>query len=476
MDSASVLKYFKEITAIPRESGHEERMTEYLQQFAAKHDFPCKKDKIGNVVITKPASKGKENVPTLILQAHQDMVCEKNASFEFDFGSQPIPYVIEDGWMIAKETTLGADDGIGVAACLALMDSSEPMGKLECLFTISEETTMVGATNLEEGMITGSTLINLDSEDEGQMFVGCAGGKESHVKYEFEREPLRKGYKTVEIKLYGGIGGHSGDDINKERMNALKQLARFLYTELQYDFQLITIEGGNKHNAICREAYAIIAVPADELDEMIEDVKAFDKIIKAEFATSDPGVGAKAAEVEKPKENPISEGDAAAIIATLLAIPHGVQAMSMDIPGLVQTSTNMAAVHTKGNEITVLCSHRSSVESELSAIAEKLEATCFLGGFDVEHKWGYPGWKPNLNSNILKVCVESYRKLFGTDPEVKAIHAGLECGMFLEKFPNLDMISFGPTLRGVHAPGEKLELASLDKFVAHLNDIVLNFK
>lgn len=476
MDSASVLKYFKEITAIPRESGHEERMTEYLQQFAAKHDFPCKKDKIGNVVITKPASKGKENVPTLILQAHQDMVCEKNASFEFDFGSQPIPYVIEDGWMIAKETTLGADDGIGVAACLALMDSSEPMGKLECLFTISEETTMVGATNLEEGMITGSTLINLDSEDEGQMFVGCAGGKESHVKYEFEREPLRKGYKTVEIELYGGIGGHSGDDINKERMNALKQLARFLYTELQYDFQLITIEGGNKHNAICREAYAIIAVPADELDEMIEDVKAFDKIIKAEFATSDPGVGAKAAEVEKPKENPISEGDAAAIIATLLAIPHGVQAMSMDIPGLVQTSTNMAAVHTKGNELTVLCSHRSSVESELSAIAEKLEATCFLGGFDVEHKWGYPGWKPNLNSNILKVCVESYRKLFGTDPEVKAIHAGLECGMFLEKFPNLDMISFGPTLRGVHAPGEKLELASLDKFVAHLNDIVLNFK
>ena len=211
MDSASVLKYFKEITAIPRESGHEERMTEYLQQFAAKHDFPCKKDKIGNVVITKPASKGKENVPTLILQAHQDMVCEKNASFEFDFGSQPIPYVIDDGWMIAKETTLGADDGIGVAACLALMDSSEPMGKLECLFTISEETTMVGATNLEEGMITGSTLINLDSEDEGQMFVGCAGGKESHVKYEFEREPLRKGYKTVEIKLYGGIGGHSGD-------------------------------------------------------------------------------------------------------------------------------------------------------------------------------------------------------------------------------------------------------------------------
>ena len=476
MDSASVLRYFEEITRIPRESGHEEPMTAYLQLFAAKHDLACKTDKTGNVLITKEASKGKENVPTLVLQAHQDMVCEKKANFDFDFHTQYIPYVIEDGWMIAKNTTLGADDGIGVAACLALLDSDLPMGKLECLFTISEETTMVGATHIEEGFFTGKTLINLDSEDEGQMFVGCAGGKESHVNFDFGREPVRKGYKTLQVQIGGGIGGHSGDDINKERMNALKQLVRFLYTELQYDFQLISIEGGNKHNAICREAYALIAVPADEVQDMLDDVKAFNDVIKAEFASSDPDVTAVAAEVEKPKEEAIEEGDAAAIIATLLAIPHGVQSMSMDIPGLVQTSTNMAAVHVSGNQLTVLCSHRSSVESELSAIAEKLEATCFLGGFDIEHKWGYPGWKPNLNSHILSVCVESYKKLFGTEPEVKAIHAGLECGMFLKKFPDLDMISFGPTLRGVHAPGEKLELASLDKFVEHLNDIVTNYK
>ena len=475
MDSASVLRYFQEITCIPRESGHEEAMTAYLQLFAAKHNLACKTDKTGNVLITKPASIGKEQVPTLVLQAHQDMVCEKNAQFDFDFHTQPIPYVIEDGWMIAKNTTLGADDGIGIAACLALLDSELPLGKLECLFTISEETTMVGATHIEEGFFSGKTLINLDSEDEGQMFVGCAGGKESHVSFEFTREPLRKGYKTLQISLSGGIGGHSGDDINKERMNALKQLVRFLYTELQYDYQLISIEGGNKHNAICREAYALIAVPADEVQDMLEDVKAFDKILRAEFSTSDPEVKAVAAEVEQTREEPIQEGDAAAIIATLLAIPHGVQAMSMDIPGLVQTSTNMAAVHVSGNELSVLCSHRSSVESELSAIAEKLEAVCFLGGFDVEHKWAYPAWKPKLDSHILKVCVDSYKKLFGADPEVKAIHAGLECGMFLKKFPDLDMISFGPTLRGVHAPGEKLELASLDKFVAHLNDIVLNF-
>ncbi len=475
MDSATVLKFFQEITNIPRESGHEGPITAYLQEFAAKRGLKCKTDKTGNVVIIKEASPGKEDVPALVLQAHQDMVCEKLADFDFDFKTQPIPYEIEDGWMVAKNTTLGADDGIGIAACLALLESQEPMGKLECLFTISEETGMDGAFALEPGFFEGKTLINLDSEDEGQMFVGCAGGKESNASYEFSNEPLRKGYKVLKVRIFGGIGGHSGDDINKERMNALKQLVRFLYTELQYDFQLICIEGGNKHNAICREAYALIAVPEDEVEDMKEDVKAFNGILKAEFASSDPDVEAAVASADTPLQ-PIEEGDAAAIIATLLAIPHGVQAMSTDIPGLVQTSTNMAAVHTKGNKLTVLCSHRSSVVSELSAIAEKLEATCFLGGFDVEHHGDYPGWKPNLKSHILELSVASYKKLFKKDPEVKAIHAGLECGLFLEKFPDLDMISFGPTLRGVHAPGEKLELASLDKFVAHLNDVVLNFK
>jgi dipeptidase D len=475
MDSASVLQFFQEITCIPRESGHEEKITQYLQEFAARRNLACKTDKTGNVVITKPASKGKEQVPTLVLQAHQDMVCEKNANFNFDFNTQPIPYVIEDGWMIARETTLGADDGIGIAACLALLDSDLPMGKLECLFTISEETGMDGAFALEPGFFEGKTLINLDSEDEGQLFVGCAGGKESNASYTFSHEPLRKGYKVMKIRIFGGIGGHSGDDINKERMNALKQLVRFLYTELQYDFQLISIEGGNKHNAICREACALIAVPEDEVQDMKEDVKAFNAILKAEFAGSDPDVEAAVISAETDLQ-PIEEGDAAAIIATLLAIPHGVQAMSMDIPGLVQTSTNMAAVHTKGDQLTVLCSHRSSVVSELNAIAEKLEATCFLGGFDIEHHGDYPGWKPNMKSHILEVSVASYRELFHKDPEVKAIHAGLECGLFLEKFPDLDMISFGPTLRGVHAPGEKLELASLDKFVAHLNHVVLHFQ
>ena len=475
MNSASVLDFFKEITRIPRESGHEEKMIEYLQQFAAQRGLACKTDKTGNVVITKEAAPGKENVPTLVLQAHQDMVCEKQPDFEFDFLTQPIPYVVEDGWMIAPHTTLGADDGIGIAACLALLDSPQPMGKLECLFTISEETGMDGAFGLEEGFFSGKILINLDSEDEGQMFIGCAGGMDTTATFEFEREPLRKGYKTLLVAVTGAQGGHSGDDINKERCNALQQLVRFLYTEMQYDFQLLTLEGGNKPNAICRHAEAVIAVPADELAEMEEDVKAFSKLLEAEFAASDPEVKAFCKSVACP-EKPIAEGDAANLITTLLACPHGVEKVSVDIPGLVETSTNLAAAHIKDNTLTVITSQRSSVVSELHAMAEKVEAAFFLGSFDVEHHGEYPGWKPNLNSRILERTVASYRKLFGHDPEVKAIHAGLECGLFLEKFPDLDMISFGPTLRCVHAPGEKLELSSLDKFVAHLNDIVLNFE
>ena len=474
MTSQKVLDIFQEITRIPRESGHEAPITKWLQDWAKEHGLECRTDKTGNVVIVKEAAAGKEKVPTLVLQAHQDMVCEKNAGFDFDFLTQPIPYEIEDGWMIAKNTTLGADDGIGIAACLALLESDKPMGKLECLFTISEETGMDGAFALESGFFSGKTLINLDSEDEGQMFVGCAGGMDTSASFDFQREALRKNYEVLKIRVFGGIGGHSGDDINKERANALKELLRFLYTEMQFDFQLFSIEGGNKPNAICREAEAIIAVPADEVADMKADVKAFDELLRKEYAASDPEVRAECV-AAKASGKPIEEGDTMNIIMTLLACPHGVVKMSVDIPGLVETSTNLAAVHTVGDSIKVVTSQRSSVVSELHAIAERVEATLFLGQFDVEHHGEYPGWKPNLKSHILEVTVASYKKLFGCDPEVKAIHAGLECGLFLEKFPDLDMISFGPTLRGVHAPGEKLELASLDKFVAHLNDVVLNF-
>ena len=475
MNAETVLDIFKQITAIPRESGHEEPMTAFLQDFAARHGLACRTDKTGNVVIVKEAAPGKEQVPTLVLQAHQDMVCEKDADFPFDFLKDPIPYTVEDGWMVAKHTTLGADDGIGVAACLALLGSDLPMGKLECLFTISEETGMDGAFALEPGFFEGKTLINLDSEDEGQLFVGCAGGIDTTATIEFKREALRKGYRTLRVRLTGGMGGHSGDDINKERANALRLLVRFLYTELQYDFQLLTLGGGNKPNAICREAEAFIAVPADDVSEWEADARAFEALIQAEYHSSDPGIGITCTPEACPIR-PIEEGDAANIIMTLLSVPHGVEKMSMDIPGLVETSTNLAAVRIEGDVLKVITSQRSSVVSELHALAERVEAAFFLGSFDVEHHGEYPGWKPNLDSRILKVSVESYRKLFHKEPEVKAIHAGLECGLFLEKFPDLDMISFGPTLRNVHAPGEKLELASLDKFVDHLVDVVTHFE
>ena len=452
MNAETVLDIFKQITAIPRESGHEEPMTAFLQDFAARHGLACRTDKTGNVVIVKEAAPGKEQVPTLVLQAHQDMVCEKDADFPFDFLKDPIPYTVEDGWMVAKHTTLGADDGIGVAACLALLGSDLPMGKLECLFTISEETGMDGAFALEPGFFEGKTLINLDSEDEGQLFVGCAGGIDTTATFEFKREALRKGYRTLRVRLTGGMGGHSGDDINKERANALRLLVRFLYTELQYDFQLLSLGGGNKPNAICREAEAFIAVPADDVSEWEADARAFEALIQAEYHSSDPGIGITCTPEACPIR-PIEEGDAANIIMTLLSVPHGVEKMSMDIPGLVETSTNLAAVRIEGDVLKVITSQRSSVVSELHALAERVEAAFFLGSFDVEHHGEYPGWKPNLDSRILKVSVESYRKLFHKEPEVKAIHAGLECGLFLEKFPDLDMISFGPTLRNVHAPG-----------------------
>ncbi len=476
MDTGNVVSYFKEITRIPRESGHEGPMTEYLQQFAREHKLKYKTDATGNVLIIKEATPGRRHVPSLALQAHQDMVCEKESGFEFDFSKDPIPYEIEDGWMIARNTTLGADDGIGIAACLALLGSDLPTCRIECLFTISEETGMDGAFALENGFFESKTLINLDSEDEGQLFVGCAGGVDTIATFTYENEDLIRGYKPMHLKISGGVGGHSGDDINKERMNALQQLARFLFTQLQYDYQLISFNGGNKANAICREAEAVIAVPDDEFQDMVADFKAFGEILKAEFRNTEPGLEFRAHTIRGVKDRPMAEEDTVRFISTLLACPHGVVAMSTDIPGLVETSTNLASVRMgENNTIRVVTNQRSSVTSALHAIAEKVEAALLLGGADVEHTGEYPGWKPNLDSHILSVCVSSYRKLFNTEPEVKAIHAGLECGLFLEKFPGLDMISFGPTLRGVHAPGEKLELASLDKFVDLLIDVVTNF-
>lgn len=475
MNSENVLEIFREITKIPRESGREEKMTEYLQQFATRHKLECRTDPTGNVVIVKPASKGKEDVPAIALQGHQDMVCEKIATSTHDFSKDPIDYVIEDGWMIAKETTLGADDGIGIAAALALLSSDLPTGKVEGLFTISEETGMDGAMAIKPGFIESHTLINLDSEDEGQIFVGCAGGVDTTAVFKYTNVPVKPGYVALKVSIADAIGGHSGDDINKERANAVQILARFLYSELG-KFQLARINGGNKRNAIAREAQATIYVEQSAVEQFKSDFQTFASDIRHEFHKTDPNVSFKIDSCECDVL-PIDDSTLEKFVLGLMAVDHGVLAMSQDIDGLVETSSNLAAVKMSADgEIKVLTSQRSSIDSEKKFMAEKVEAAFRLAGAEVSHSQPYPGWAPNMDSKILKITVESYRRLFHQEPEVKAIHAGLECGLFLEKFPYLDMVSFGPTLRNVHTPGEKLDLASNEKFVQLLVDIVTNFK
>lgn len=377
--------------------------------------------------------------------------------------------------MIAKETTLGADDGIGIAATLALLISDLPMGKIEGLFTISEETGMNGANDIEAGFIESKTLINLDSEDEGQIFVGCAGGIDTTAVFNYATEPVKPGYKAVSLKVSNALGGHSGDDINKERANAVQIIARFLYTELG-NYQLLKLVGGSKRNAIARDAEAVVYVKESEVDVFMGRFGKFGAAVKNEFHNTDPDVRFDASR-EACTDNAVESEIAKRLIVSLVAVNHGVLAMSQDIKGLVETSTNLAAVKMdKPGEIMVLTSQRSSTESQKEFMEDKVEAAFLLAGAEVTHSDPYPGWAPNMKSPILKETVESYVKLFGTEPEVKAIHAGLECGLFLEKFPYLDMVSFGPTLRGVHAPGEKLDLESNEKFVKLLVDIVTNFK
>lgn len=476
MNSEKILSIFKEITRIPRESGHEEKIVEYLVNFAKEHGLEYKTDDVNNVVITKPASKGYEDRSTIVLQGHTDMVCEKNAGVEHDFAKDPIRYVIEDGWMIAKDTTLGADCGIGVAAQLAALIDPAPCGKIECLFTSSEETGMDGAFGLKPGFITGKTLINLDSEDEGELFIGCAGGLDTTAVFNYIPESLPADAKCFSVRIFNGVGGHSGDDINKGRANAVQLLARFLndcLSSADFKLSLCCIDGGNKRNAIARESSATVALTGDEA-AFKSDWDSFSADVKGEYSVTEPDLSFALESVPAPAFT-FDTDSAMRIVRGLYAAPHGVLAMSADIPGLVETSTNLASVKMlDGNKVRVGTSQRSSITSARRAAAAKVEASFLLAGAEVTHEGEYPGWKPTLDSEILRRSVASYKKLFGVEPAVKAIHAGLECGLFLEIYPDLDMISFGPTLRGVHAPGERLDLASLDKFTLLLDDILHN--
>lgn len=476
MTSDEVLSIFKEITRVPRESGHEEKIIAWLQDFAARHSLECRTDSAGNVLIVKEASPGKENAPVVVLQSHSDMVCEKNSGVEHDFSTDPIKWEIEDGWMIAKDTTLGADCGIGMAAQLAVLTSGLPTGRIEALFTVAEETGLDGAKALEPGFITGRMLINLDSEDEGEIFIGCAGGLDTTARFKYESRTLApEAHAFYRIRIFNGLGGHSGDDIDKGRANAVHLLARFLYQENGLGLSLCSIEGGNKRNAIAREAEAIVAVPLAAEAGFVSGFGKFADDVKAEYSAAEPGLSFSCT-VAEPCASCIDRNVSDALVASMFTAPHGVLAMSHEIKGLVETSTNLASVKMEGDgTIRIGTSQRSSVISAMRAAAARVEACFRLAGAEVTHESEYPGWKPDTHSALLGRCVGSYVRLFGKEPVVRAIHAGLECGLFLEKYPGLDMVSFGPTLRGVHAPGERLDLASLDRFTRLLEDILVNF-
>ena len=477
MNSETVLSFFKEITKIPRESGHEEHIIAYLQEFAASRNLECRTDEAGNVLIVKEAAPGHEDIPAIVLQSHSDMVCEKNEGVEHDFAKDPIRYVIEDGWMIAPDTTLGADCGIGIAAQLAILDSDLPCGKIECLFTTSEETGLDGAMALQPGFFSGKVLLNLDSEDEGEIFVGCAGGIDTTAEFHYTEEPVCEDFELEEVFVKDAMGGHSGDDINKGRANSVQLLGTFLYSILDLDWQLVSIDGGNKRNAIAREAKAVIAAEPDTLDIINERLEEYASDVAEEYGAIETNLKLGYEPVDECSYAAIDEMTTWNLITALCASPHGVLKMSQEIENFVETSTNLASVKmTEPGVIRIGSSQRSCVTAARRAAAAKMEACFVLAGAIVKHEGEYPGWAPAAESPIRDACVASYKKLFGVEPKVKAIHAGLECGLFTEKFPGLDMVSFGPTLRGVHAPGERLDLASLDKFVALLTDVVTTYR
>lgn len=461
-----VWEQFDAITRVPRPSKKEGKIIEFLIAFAKEHGIEYRKDAIGNVVMRKPATPGYEGRPTVILQAHMDMVCEKNSDVEFDFEHDAIRTRIEDGWVRAEGTTLGADCGIGMAAALAvLIDPAVEHGPVEALFTVDEETGLTGAFELGEGMLTGNYLINLDSEDEGEIFIGCAGGIDTLATFRYTMEPSPKNYVFFRVDVSDLLGGHSGDDIDKGRVNSNKTVARLLWDGMQScELRLSYFSGGNLRNAIPREAYAIFGVPAKYKEEFVKRYELFAADLEAEFKLREPNF--KISLNEMPEVDKVLDAKTQfGLVYSLVGVPNGVIAMSFAVPGLVETSTNLASVKfVEGNRIVVTSSQRSSVESAKTYVMQMVESVFALAGADVAHSDGYPGWAPDPQSKLLKVTVDAYERLFATEPKVRAIHAGLECGLFLEKYPGLEMVSFGPTLRGVHSPDERLEIATVPKF------------
>ena len=473
---ARVFEQFAKINQIPRPSKHEELMIEYLTNFGKEHGLDTQVDATGNVLIRKPATPGYENRKTVILQSHMDMVCDKLVDVDFDFHKDAIQTYVDGEWLRAKGTTLGADDGIGCAIELALLDSDDiEHGPIECVFTRDEETQLTGAIGMKSGFMTGQYLINLDSEDEGQLFVSCAGGRSTVATFDFVREEAPAGYFFMEASVKGLVGGHSGDDINKKRANAIKLLARFLYNvQAMTDLRIASFNSGKLHNAIPRDGKVVFAIPAADKETIKADFNVFVAQVEDEYHVTDTTMKFSLASTEATQVIPAQVG--INIVLALQAVDNGVFAMCQDeaLDWLVETSSNVAAVKTTDTQVEVLSSQRSNVMSNLDNMCNTVAAAYRLAGAKVMTTDGYPAWKMNPNSKLVDITVAAYRKLFGKDPKVLGIHAGLECGLFSERYPELDMVSFGPTLRYVHTPDERLLIPTVQMVWDHLLEILKN--
>ena len=469
-----VWKYFAAISRIPRGSKNEAAAGRYVLDTAKKLGLEAIKDAFGNVVVRKPASAGRGHVRSVALQGHLDMVCEKNKDKVHDFLKDPIELVRKDNLLMANGTTLGADNGVAVATMLAVMeDRALEHGPLELLFTVDEETGLTGASNLSSDFLKSRVLLNLDSEEEGELTVGCSGGRDTRGIWKISLADAPAKLAPVQVKVSGLKGGHSGIEIDKGRGNAIKIMARALHILSALEGRLATIEGGNKHNAIPRECDAVVLLPSQNLEQAGKSISGLNDTVKAEFGGVEPDLFISLTAISSRKKwKVMGKADQRRILQTLSALPHGVIKMSADIPGLVETSTNLAVIKTARNSVKTVTSQRSSVASELDEIVETVSSIFGLGGAAVENTDGYPGWKPNMDSAILKTAKSAYRSLYGKDPLVKAIHAGLECGVIGERIPGMDMVSFGPTLQAVHSPEERIHIDTVDKFWAFLLEIL----
>jgi len=470
-----VWKHFDQITKIPRCSKHEEKIREYIIDFAKKNNLKTKTDKSGNIVIIKPASKGMERKPTVILQGHLDMVCEKNSDVVHDFLKDPIKLKLKGDILTADGTTLGADNGIGLAISLAILeDNTLKHGPIEALFTIDEETGLTGAFAMESNMLTGKILLNLDSEDFGVLTVGCAGGGDSKIELPLKIQPINGKMESLTVKVFGLRGGHSGVDIHEQRGNAVKLLTRMLWKAGDdYKFYLTEIKGGDKHNAIPREAYAKISIDKSEKNKFVSTLKSEEKNILEEIKPIDPKFKLEVEDTEK-LHTTLTNDSQNKLLSLLHGLPHGIDKMSYDIPDLVETSTNLATVSINKNDAVISMSTRSSIKTALQDFRDRIHAVAELSGAKVTEEKPYPGWKPNLNSNILKLSKKIFKEMYNEEPKVEAIHAGLECGIIGENFPGMDMISIGPTIKYPHSPEEQLHVSTVDKFYKYVLKILEN--